>query len=267
MPSTTIVYRKRDLYCSHPCIAQLANGDWLVAFSVAPQGDNLRHPPDYPHFVNMLCRSSDKGRTWSKPLQIPNGDWHGVEVPAIAQISTGEVFLNQWRFRWYPVEVAKALQGSGADSSFHFDQAAGRWRRVTEASDWAAHPYPYARADDGAYVHISDDAGQTWARTVLIDIDPYQGAFGLKGVVELVNGDLVMPMGSHDHDPLAGIFIVRSGDRGRSWGRPIEVARTPGLIFSEPSALVTTSGRLLVFSREESSGFIYQSASGDAGLT
>lgn len=263
----TIVYRKRDLYCSHPCIAQLANGDWLVAFSSAPHGDNLRHPPDYPDFVNMLCRSSDHGETWSEPRQVPNGDWHGVEVPAIAQASTGEVFLNQWRFRWYPIEEAKALQGSGINHCFYFDQDAAHWRRVTAASDWAAHPYPYARADDGAYVHISDDAGQTWAATVLIDIDPYLGAFGLKGVVELGNGDLVMAMGSHDHDPLAAIFIVRSRDRGRSWGRPTEVARIPGLIFSEPSALVTASSKLLVFSREETSGFIYQSVSGDDGLT
>ncbi|MFN2485983.1 MAG: sialidase family protein [Acidimicrobiia bacterium] len=267
MVTNTVVFREQGRYCSHPCIAKLANGDWLVAFSAAPQGDKLRHPPDYPDFVNLLVRSSDQGRSWSKPYRVPNGDWHGVEVPAIAQISTGEVFLNQWRFRWFSTDAAKARQASSADQSFYFNEQDRRWRRVTAVSDWAAHPYPYARADDGAYVHVSDDGGQTWSSTVPIDINPYQGAFGLKGVIELTNGDLVMPMGSHDHDPLAAIFLVRSRDRGRSWDQPTEVARVAGLIFSEPSALVAASGALLVFSREETNGFIHQSVSEDGGLT
>jgi sialidase-1 len=45
----------------------------------------------------------------------------------------------------------------------------------------------------------------------------------------------------------------------------VEVARQPGLVFSEPSAVETESGTLLVFSREETTGRVHVSRSSDGG--
>lgn len=100
-----------------------------------------------------------------------------------------------------------------------------------------------------------------------MDILPYQGAFSPKGGIELHTGDLLLALGSQDHDPLAATFVVRSTDKGRSWQKPVEVARTPGRIFSEPSVLEAPSGKLLVMSREEVTGHIHQSESTDGGFT
>ena len=265
---SNIIHKTPHTYCSHPCITKLANGDWLVAFC---QGTQRRlpfiHPPNDPQFINVLCRSRDQGQTWEPPRVAPNYDWYGVETPGIAQISNGDVVLNQWRFLWYPLELAKKLWSTGQHQIFISDLQLHRWRPAQKEEDWERHPYPYARADGGAYVHLSTDNGHTWDFTVPVGIAPYQGSFSPKGVIELGNGDLLLALGSQEHDPLAACFVVRSTDRGRSWQRPVEAARIPGLIFSEPSVVAAQSGKLLLMSREEVTGYIYRSESPDGGVT
>jgi len=266
--STIIVYREPHAYSSHPSITRLRNGDWLVAFSHSTQrAFPILHPPNDPQFVNLVIRSRDEGLSWEQPKVAPGYDWYGVETPGISSSSTGEVLLNQWRFKWAPLETAKKRWVSGDNTWFIADRDTRIWRLARSEQDWASHPLPYARGDDGAYVHISTDDGSTWDRTIAIDIAPYQGAFSPKGVVELRNGDLLLALGSHDHDPLSATFVVRSRDRGRSWEQPVEVARADGRVFSEPSLVETASGRLLLMSREETSGHLHQSTSHDGGAT
>ena len=267
MKVASIVYREPGRYSSHPCITRSSNGDWLVAFSSGPARTPVRHPPDEPEFVNLLVRSVDQGRSWSTPVQVPGEEWHGVETPGLAEISGGDLLLNQWRFRWFPTEEGKVLNNGGFEQCYWFDPSRKRWLPMRNGQKIDRHPLPYLRADDGAFVHVSGDGGVTWPHSVQVDIAPYLGAFSPKGAIELKDGVLVLALGSQDHDPLAASFIVRSDDRGRSWGKPIEAARASGLVFSEPSVAITSSARLLLFSREESSGFLYQSDSADGGFT
>ena len=265
---TIIVYKAPHAYCSHPCVTKLANGDWLVAFSASIQRQPpVIHPPNDSRFINLLCRSRDQGKTWEQPRVAPNYDWYGVETPGIAQVSNGDVLLNQWRFLWYPLELAKKLWSTGQRQCFVFDPDTQRWRPAQTETDWERHSYPYARADGGAYVHISTDNGHTWELTVPVDIAPYQGAFSPKGATELSNGDVILALGSQEHDPLAASFVVRSTDKGRSWQKPVAAARVPGRIFSEPSVVATQNSKLLLMSREEVTGHIYQSESRDGGAT
>jgi hypothetical protein len=258
VPTHTLIYKAPHTYNSHPCITKLANGDWLVAFSHSTQRQPpFIHPPNDPQFINLICRSRDQGRTWEPPHVAPSCDWYGVETPGITQISNGDVLLNQWRFLWQPVEAAKRLWAAKGQRWFVVNPKTSRWQAAESESDWERHPLPYARADGGAFVHISTGNGHTWDLTMPIDIAPYQGAFSPKGAIELSNGDLVLALGSHEHDPLAASFIVRSTDKGRSWQKPVEAARVPGLIFSEPSVVETRSGKLLLMSRDEITGYIY----------
>lgn len=265
---TIILYKAQHAYCSHPCVTQLANGDWLVAFCQSIQRQPpVIHPPNDPQFVNLLCRSRDQGQTWEQPRVAPNYDWYGVETPGLAQVSNGDVLLNQWRFLWYPLELAKKLWTAGQRRIFIVDSETFRWRPAQNEHDWEQHPFPYARADGGAYVHISTDNGYTWELTAPVDIAPYQGAFSPKGAIELSNGDLLLALGSHDHDPLAATFVVRSTDKGRTWQKPVETARVAGHVFSEPSGVEARSGKVLVMSRDEVTGYIHQSESLDGGHT
>ncbi len=265
---TIIVYKAPHTYCSHPCVTRLASGDWLIAFAHSIQRrPPMIHPPNDPQFVNLLCRSRDQGQTWERPRVVPHYDWYGVETPGIAQISNGDVLLNQWRFLWYPLELGKKLWSTEQRQVFVFDPEARQWRPAQIEQDWERHACPYVRTDGGAYVHISTDDGRTWDVTVAIEIAPYQGAFSPKGAIELSTGDIILALGSHEHDPLAASFVVRSTDRGRSWQKPVEAARIPGLVFSEPSVAATPSGKLLLMSREDVTGHSYQSESSDGGRT
>lgn len=264
---TIIIYKEPHAYCSHPCVTKLVNGDWLVAFCNSTQRQPILHPPGDPQFINLVVRTSDQGQSWQAPRVAPNYDWYGVETPGITGLTNGDVLLNQWRFLWYPLELAKKRWTRDGQTIFIRDVAARQWRPATSEADWQQHPYPYARAEGGAFVQISTDHGYTWELTVPVDITPYQGAFSPKGASELHNGDLLLALGSHDHDPLAANFVVRSHDKGRTWGKPVETARTLGLIFSEAAVAETASGKLLVMSREEVHGYIYQSRSTDGGYT
>jgi hypothetical protein len=269
--TTIVVHRGLHRYCSHPCITQLAGGEWIVAFCESIQRErDFLHPPSDPRFVNLLCRSHDQGQTWEAPGVVPGYEWYGVETPGIARISNGDLLLNQWRFLWYPVEEAKKRWKAGDEIYVCgpvSDPHAHRWRPARSEDDWEQHPFPYARADGGAWVHISTDGGSTWDVTVPIDIAPYRGAFSPRGAIELAGGDLLLALGSQDHDPLAATLVVRSADGGRSWGPPVEVARASARLFSEPSVVETKSGSLLVFSREEVTGHLHQSESRDCGRT
>ena len=262
---TVIIYHAPHAYSSHVCITRLPDGDWLAAFAQSLQRIPYQHPPGDPQFLNFITRSRDRGATWDAPRVAPGYDWHGVEVPGISALSSGEVLLNHWRFRWYPLEQAQALAARGERQIFVRPER--RWQPVSSAADWERHPYPYARADGGAWVHVSTDGGRTWEHSGEVAIAPYQGAFSPKGALELANGELLLALGSHDHDPLNASFCVRSGDRGRSWGPPVEVARQEGLFLCEPSAAQTRAGTVLVAMREERGGHIHLSTSHDDGHT
>lgn len=265
-----IVHKTPHLYSSHPCVTELQSGEWLVAFNQSAARTPFLHPPADPHYVNLITRSSDRGRTWSEPQMAPDFTWYGVENPGIVQLSSGEVLLNQWKFNWTPRDVAyrRWLAGEGGWYTCP-DAGAGRheWFRADTEEDWSRHAFPYVRSDGGAFVHVSTDEARTWDATVPVDISPYQGAFSPKGAIELDNGDVLLALGSHDYDPLHASFVVKSSDAGRSWSRPVEAARVEGCEFSEPSVAQTSSGKIICMSRDERSGFIYQSDSYDGGGT
>lgn len=265
-----VVHKTPYVYSSHPCITGLADGTWLVVFNQSVQRDPYLHPPADPHHVNVIIRSADQGESWSDPQVVPDYGWSGVENPGISRLHNGDILVNQWRFRWTPLERARCLSAQGEDEYFVCaDDTAGRhaWYPATSDADWATHPYPYARADGGAYVHISIDGGRTWSITVPVDIRPYRGAFSPKGAVHLTSGDVLLALGSHDYDPRHASFVIRSPDHGRTWTKPVEVARRDGREFSEPSLTETATGRLVCVSRDEVTGFLHQSDSLDGGHT
>jgi hypothetical protein len=265
------VHAAAGLYSSHPCITALRSGDWLVAFSQSVNRKPFLHPPADPLFMNLICRSRDQGATWEEPYVVPDYRWSGVENPGITQLANADVLLNQWRFTWHPIHTARKLWFQGEGEFFVCDDRGEdrrhRWRPAATPADFDFHPYPWVRSDDGAYVHISTDEGRTWSQTTAVDVAPYRGAFSPKGAIQLPDGDVLLALGSHDHDPLAATFVVRSHDLGRTWGSPVEVARADGLVLSEPSITRTQSGKLLVMSRDETTGHTFQSESLDDGQT
>jgi hypothetical protein len=265
----TLIYKDPFAYCAHPHIAALPGGEWVVVFNQAIRRPFLLHPPNDPRYYNVLIRSSDEGRTWNAPRVVPGYDWHGVECAGLTVLRDGTLLLNQWRFKWYPLETARKLSPTES-LSYPAD-----WVRELKASgelpsnhlipDDPAEVVPWARGNDGAYVHRSTDGGRTWGETIRVDTTPYSGGYGMRGGAQLPNGDILLPLS--DAPNYRTVFVVRSGDGGRSWGAPIEAARAPGKEFEEPCLLALDDKRLIMFLRENKSHYLHQCHSTDGGHT
>ena len=258
-----IVYRDRFAYCSHACLAQLTNGEWLAAFTESQHSDPYLHPPSDPHFRNLLSRSSDPGRTWSVPQIIPNWDWYGVEVPGIAQLRDSTVVLNQWRFLWYPLDLGKKLAAQGQEIWLNTGQG---WQVAGPQAQWSQSAHPWVRANAGCFVHLSSDGGRTWERTVKIDTSPYIGGFTpRRGVVQLSDGTVLMCTADHPLNKQA--FALHSRDGAKSWGRPIPMAKRLKEDISEPTAVVLPDDRVITLIRNDDVKHLFQCDSPDGGRT
>lgn len=262
-----LIYRDPFTYCAHPHLVSLREDCWVLVFNRAPRRPFLLHPPQDPHYYNVILRSADQGETWTEPQVAPNYDWYGVECAGLTPLADGRLMLNQWRFRWLPVDLARKQPDAAA---FLFPE------------DWATHlpadpelspvqPYPddiaqritWARANGGAFVHFSDDDGKTWKDTVQLDTTPYCGGYGMRGGVQLPNGEILLPLS--DVPNYRTVFLMRSSDGGKSWHSPRLVAQVEGLFFEEPTLLLLPNGKLLMLLRENTTHFLYQTSSEDGG--
>jgi hypothetical protein len=240
----TVVHRDPFAYCSHPSILRLATGEWLIAFMETMRRAEVLHSPSDPRFYNVLTRSSDQGSTWSAPVVAPGYDWYGVECPSLTQDPGGAVLLFQWRWRWQPWPP-------GRD-------------RPAPPGLYERPGYPWARGNDGAYVHRSPDLGYTWETGARIDTAPFEGAYTIRGAVTLADGSLLYAV--TDIPRWRQIYLLRSRDGGATWEVGARVAAAPDRQFTEP-CLVRVGGRLVVLAREEVTGFLHQAESEDGGET
>jgi hypothetical protein len=262
-----ILHKDAFAYSAHPQIAVAPNGDWLVVFNKAPRRPFILHPPEEPLFRNVAMRSRDRGATWSAPEVVPNYGWQGTECASLTTLADGRIMLNQWRFHWYPLGLARRLQGT---ETFVFPDALLRgWAQSPEhdADAYRAVPpeeaAPWSRGGGACAVHFSDDGGRSWTDSVPIDTAPHAGGYGMRGGCELPDGDLLLPLS--DVPNYRVVFVVQSRDGGRSWGKPIEVARRDGSEFEEPSLVRLPGGRLLMLMRDNGTRHLHQCVSDDDG--
>jgi hypothetical protein len=262
-----VLHQDRHHYCAHPHVARAANGDLLVVFNRAPRRDFILHPPEDPLYQNVLMRSADDGATWSAPEVVPSYDFHGTECAGLTVLRGGTVLLNQWRFRWLPLGLARRLAGTmpldfparfmaGWLASPEHDTAAYRAIPVERMAPWARGP-------GETFVHLSDDHGASFTQSVRIDTAPFSGGYGMRGACELANGDILLPLS--DIPQWRVVFTVRSRDGGHSWEAPVKVAEQAGSEFEEPTLIETAPGRLLMVLRDNGTRRLHSVTSGDGG--
>ncbi|HVI85960.1 MAG TPA: sialidase family protein, partial [bacterium] len=218
--------------------------EWLIAFMESMRRAEVLHSPSDPRFYNVLIRSADAGATWSMPAVIPGYDWYGVECPSLTQRAGGEILLFQWRWRWRPLPAEE-----------NRERILGLYERAG---------YPWARGNDGAFVHRSEDSGRTWELGRRIETAPFDGAYTIRAAVELSDGTLVYAVTDIPH--WRQIYLLRSADGGATWKVGGRAAADPSRQFSEP-CLVRLGARLVVLMREEITGRLHQAESADGGFT
>jgi hypothetical protein len=257
-----VVHRDRFAYCSHASMARLSNGDWIVAFNECQMRKPYTHPPQDPHFHNLLTRSTDNGQTWSTPQAIPGWEWYGVECPGVAELGDGTVVLNQWKFLWYPLDVGRRMAAEGKEIMVNTGDG---FRVAGPDTNWSESRYPWTRANGGCYVHLSSDGGHTWDRTVKINTAPYVGGYTPRGVVQLEDGTVLMC--TADHPLNQNAFAVHSRDGGKSWEKPVFIGRKGSEDFSEPTAIALPGNKVFTLIRNDDTGYLQKVESTDGGQT
>jgi hypothetical protein len=264
-----ILYADPHAYCAHPHLAVVAEDRWLLVFNRSVRRQAILHPPQDPLYQNLLMISRDQGASWGPAEVVPAYGWSGVECASLTVTSKGRVLLNQWRFDWHPLRVARRMTDQSKIA--WPDQLMGRVAMSRELDRWAPDPkrietdFPWARGGGETWVHQSDDGGETFARSIRVETAGYSGGYGMRGAVELPNGDLLLPLS--DVPNYRRVFAVRSSDGGESWSPPIPVAAAPGHEFEEPAPLVLPSGRVLILLRDNASRILHRVHSDDGGAT
>ncbi len=242
-----VVHKDDFAYISHPSITMLDNGDWLAAFNHSRRRSPFQHPPGDPLFRTLLSRSSDSGKSWSRPWFAPDFDWYGTECPGIAQLSNGTVLLSQFRFAWYPLGLARKLHGSGTSISILLPDKG--WTNEIREQDWENSVYTWARGHHGLYVHLSDDRGETFERTVKIDCGAYQNGYTRTGVIELADGRVAYSVAEHPVN--RHVYLLSSGNGGVTWDSPVVICESSGAAFSEPDIAEVAPNELYCILRWE----------------
>ncbi len=263
------LHRERYAYCAHPHLAVLADGAWLVVFNRAPRRERILHPPQDPEYRNVLMRSEDEGRGWSAAAVVPDYGWTGVECAGLTALRNGRVLLNQWRFEWLPLPAAAA---SGRGDLIMPDRLLADLARSPEldafsasAAEASAGNFPWARGGGVAAIHLSDDGGRTFFATRTIATSAFSGGYGMRGGLELADGDIILPLS--DAPNYRQVYVIRSRDGGRTWSSPRLAAAGDGHEFEEPAPLLLPSGRIVLALRDNATRRMHEVASIDGGET
>jgi Neuraminidase (sialidase) len=185
-----------------------------------------------------LVRSSDQGRTWSKPWTAVDGP-DDDRNPALGQLADGTILL------------AFAVL-SGYDSS--------ELKLAGTRQDWVF---------DGVYIMRSKDRGRSWTRPerspAIHSFYAGRGAVSPYGkIIQLEDGTVIMAVyfdfyDSRGHES----YIFRSKDGGKTWGEPTLLAKG----YNETAVVELGTGRLLSAMRSEKGAHIAVTRSVDAGHT
>lgn len=255
-------------YLAHPHLARVQD-ELLIVCNWAPRRAFVLHPPEDPLYLNLLLRSADDGHSWGSPVVVPAYGWNGVECAGLTDLGHGRVLLNQWRFDWLTLPVARALPNPTSIRfprqlvAAHLDSAEHEAGGLTLGA--AEQLLPWARGGGRAWAHRSDDGGRTWAHHAEIATAPFVGGYGMRGGVTLADGAVVLPLG--DVPDYRRVFVVRSEDSGASWSAAVNVADLADRWFEEPAPLLLRSGRVLMLLRENRSKSLWQTWSDDGGFS
>ncbi|MBI2719084.1 MAG: exo-alpha-sialidase [Rhizobiales bacterium] len=264
--SQGVIFRDSYLYCSHPHAIATADGAIVAVFNQTRRNLFIFHPPHDPQYRNFITRSTDLGTTWSAPQVAPNYECNGTECASLTQLASGRVLLNQWCFRWYPLDLGRRLQPEPLCYPEVFVRELIESAELETGNQIATAPddfAPWARGHGDSFVHLSDDGGRSFLQTVKIDTGPFHGGYGLRGCLEFPDGTLLLPL--NNVPDYHTIFTVTSHDGGASWREPQLVAFREGRLFTEPAMVLTAEGDIVCMIREDATRIMHVCRSADGG--
>ena len=273
---------------------RLKNGDWLVGFNAGYWHASAPTPLRYPdktlaeyHKLGlpagivaptggraMLMRSTDQGKTWSKPVTLidtPADDRH----PAFVELENGTILCSFFSYMGEPesgawkdpaletrVHIIRSFDGGRTwekkprllNTPFTYDETDGPLVKLKDGSVVIAiNGRPRGGPPDQAAVVRSTNRGGTWKM-----LSTVRAAHDLQEVTvaELPGGEWVM-MARPEGD------ICWSRDAGKTWTAPV----TFGMRMFAPSLYVLRDGTLLCLHGSYGRGGLRVIFSRDGGHT
>lgn len=220
----------------------------------------------------MLIRSTDDGRTWSKPQTIIDTPWDD-RSPAIAELPDGTLVCSFFSYAGHG-DFGKEPELAHRTGMIRSQDGGKTWEQtprrlpspfLADATDGppvvlkdgsvllAVYGSPKERGAEQVGVFRSSDGGQTWQLLSVIKTDHEMSETGL---AQLPDGRLVMiarPEGD----------ITWSSDGGRTWTKPV----TFGMRMFEPGLSVLRDGTLLCLHGSYGAGGFRAIFSTDGGQT
>ncbi len=246
-----VICKQPGRYIGWPTIARTRSGDLLVVFS----GDREAHV--CPFGKTQLVRSTDGGRTWSKPVTINDTPLDDRDA-GILVTGRGTVIVT-----WF--------------TSLAFEQIGSLRKRLE--GPWRDHVAKIADTDRkrwlGNWARRSEDGGRTWSEPIDTVVSAPHGPIQLKDgrLFYLGINKKVGSYRSPEAPPGKRIGAAESRDDGKTWRLvgfvPIPKGVNPGG-FHEPHVVETRSGRLVGMIRHHgrpADRYLWQTESLDGGRT
>ncbi|MEA2736673.1 MAG: hypothetical protein QOE14_3124, partial [Humisphaera sp.] len=227
-------------YQAFPDATRLKNGD-IAAVFYAGYGHVSLAADDFPKGGRLcMVRSSDEGKTWSKPEIIYDDDDDNRD-PHIAQLDDGTIAVTFFSWRYKP-GVARAKSGDNFT-----------WKAFRENAE-----------NTGVQIIMSHDGGKTWdakARSLFPDW------VCSAPVRQFSDGTCVL--GLYGQSKTDGKISVggsaRSTDRGKTWETPVAIKNPPGIsLAAETDIIQLKDGRLFAALRDSKKNMHY-AISSDVG--
>ena len=181
---------------------------------------------------NILLISSDNGRNnWSPPDTIVDTSWDCRE-PSITQLQDGLILVSFFQTR--------------------YDMDTGDVRSV------------------GCFTVRSFDNGKTFTSPRMIPIDGFDGVASSDAIVELDDGNLILPVYGAREGEASSVFAVMSENGGETWEDVyiIADASEEGIGYEKPVMLRLPEGKILcMMEAHGQTGSLYQAVSEDGGRT
>lgn len=231
-----LVAQASGVPCWNPVLFKSTSGTLFLWYKAGPS------PMTWTAYVR---RSTDGGKTWSKPEQFPAGLLGPIRAKPI-QLAGGAILAGSSveSYRCWTSWVERSTDDGKTWTRFGPIQVPG-------------HPYGIIQptlfeAKDGVIVALcrsrglgvvcraeSKDRGQTWSDAVRTDL-PNPGA-GID-VVKLKSGDLVL-IYNHSKMLRTPLNLARSSDDGKTWQIFKDLETEPGE-YSYPAIIEASNGTL-----------------------
>ncbi|MFN7924474.1 MAG: sialidase family protein [Bryobacteraceae bacterium] len=239
----------------NPAMGQMPDGSIVLAYVILSGFDESglrlsRNRAERKFDGVYLVRSTDNGKTWSKPVRDPGTfDFYKLDgaispYGKIIQLKDGSSMMAVY-FEFHDQRGNESYAFRSRDGGKTWGEPVSLGKHYNETGIVALRDgtvIAALRSEKGGHVAItrSADGGKTWSEPVQVTKDNEHPA----DLIQLANGNVLMTYG--ERNPPRGAHARISKDGGKTWGEPIVLGdQSPNTDCGYPSSVEVSKGRIV----------------------